>query len=220
MGCPGTGDDDTGDDDTAADDDSATDDDDADDDDSGANGNCDLIQLEPAAWDAGDVGVGCAFEQAITVANIGDAPLDLVEWTFSATSEEFCVSAYFASGEIYPGETRTITVYYEPRDELPDSAYLHVMSNDPSCPDALATQSGTGHLEGEVDEEFVAGGYQDTFPLGDDPVSWTIEVELNGVPAFEGWFWDQVFNAVVFEPYCVPDAGDQITIRYHLLCTC
>ena len=219
LGCPDTGGDDSS-GPPASDDDTTSDDDSADDDDSAAGGACALIQLEPQTWDAGDLGVGCAIEQPITISNIGDEPLELMEVIFSPTSDDFCVSWYFTPGEIYPGEARTVTVYYEPRDELPDSAHLYVMSNDPSCPDAMATQSGTGHFDDEVVEEFEATGFQDTYPLSEQPVPWTVEVELNGSPSFVGWFYDQVFNAVVFEPESVPDVGDLITVRYNLLSQC
>jgi hypothetical protein len=62
--------------------------------------------------------------------------------------------------------------------------------------------------------------WQDTFQLSQDPVIETIEVELNHVPVYVGWDYDEVLGAVVFQPDYVPDTGDLISIRYNLLGDC
>ncbi len=64
--------------------------------------------------------------------------------------------------------------------------------------------------------------------IGDDysvelsqvPVEETIEVEVNGIPVTCGWYYDGIYNAVVFEPDFAPDQGDSVTIRYNILGTC
>jgi hypothetical protein len=62
--------------------------------------------------------------------------------------------------------------------------------------------------------------WQDTFELSEYPVEETIEVELNHVPVYVGWYFDEVINAVIFDPDYIPDTGDLITINYNILGTC
>ena len=130
-----------------------------------------VIELSPATWDFGDHEIGCELEQPITLRNIGSSPLTVYEVVFSPTSDELVSSYYFNDGTVLaPGATETVTVYYEPRDELPDTGYLHVYSNDPAYPDALATQYGAAHLPSlvidEYDQEYV--GLVDILWLTDD----------------------------------------------------
>jgi len=180
-----------------------------------------VISVEPAIWDFGDVGIGATEEQEIAIRNVGSAPLTLYEVVFSPTSDELVFSYYFNDGIVLaPGATDHINIYYEPRDELPDTGYLHVYSNDPVTPDALATQYGDGYLCGEVEDTFVQGGGQDTFALSSVPVEETLALHLDGVPVYVGWYFDGILNAVVFEPDYTPGYGDVITITYNLLCCC
>ena len=118
-----------------------------------------MIQIDPATWDFGDPEIGCEMEQPVTILNVGSAPLELQEVVFAPTSDELDESHYFGPGELLnPGEMETITIFYSPTDELPDTGYLHVYSNDPAHPDALATQFGTAHLAGEVVDEYEQEG--------------------------------------------------------------
>jgi len=124
-----------------------------------ATGLAPMIELDPATWDFGDHEVGCEQEQAITIRNVGSAPLVLEELVFAPTSTELQMSYYFQPGTtLGPNQEQIATVYYVPTDELPDTGYLHVYSNDPAHPDALATQFGTAHLAGEVIDEFEQEG--------------------------------------------------------------
>ena len=121
------------------------------------------IELDPSERDFGDVQAGCEQEVEITIRNVGNAPLYVQEMTFQPTSDEFVISYTFSSPLILEsaGE-EAVTVYYEPRDELVDTAYLHVYSNDPQLPDALATQYGSGHYGTQVVDEFVQDGSNQT----------------------------------------------------------
>ncbi len=117
------------------------------------------LMLDPAVWDFGDLAVGCSAEQAISVMSVGTAPVSMQDVVFAPTSEELEFSYYFGPGTLLnPGEMETITIYYTPCDELPDTGYLNVYSNDPAQPDALATQTGTGHYAEQVCDEFVQTG--------------------------------------------------------------
>jgi hypothetical protein len=61
-----------------------------------------------------------------------------------------------------------------------------------------------------------------TWIPGENPLdaNAAIEVELNGVPVYVGWYHDVVINSVVFEQDYVPDSGDLVRVRYNLLGSC
>jgi len=117
------------------------------------------IQLDPATWDFGNQEIGCDQEQTITIRNVGSSPLQLDEIVFAPTSDELEMGCYIGPGTLMdPGSMEVVTVYYTPTDELPDTGYLHVYSNDPAHPDALATQFGEAFLAAEVVDEFEQEG--------------------------------------------------------------
>jgi len=118
-----------------------------------------MILLDPAEWNFDDLAVGCEQELTVSVYNMGSAPLELREVVFTPTSDEMSLSWYFGPyTQLDPSETEEVTIYYAPTDEIPDTGYLHVYSNDPAQPDALATQTGTAHLVGEVIDSFEQQG--------------------------------------------------------------
>jgi hypothetical protein len=117
------------------------------------------IQLDPTTWDFGNQEIGCDQELTVTIRNIGSAPLELEEVVFAPTSDELEMGCYIGPGTLLdPGGMEVVSVYYMPTDELPDTGYLHVYSNDPAHPDALATQFGEAYLASEVVDEFVQEG--------------------------------------------------------------
>jgi hypothetical protein len=117
------------------------------------------IQLDPATWDFGEHEIGCDLEQTVTIRNVGSAPLEIGEVFFAPTSDELVMGCYIGPGTLLdPGAMESVTVYYTPTDELPDTGYLHVYSNDPAQPDALATQFGAAYLAAEVVDEFAQEG--------------------------------------------------------------
>ena len=121
------------------------------------------IELDPAEHDFGDLPVGCEQEIEVAIRNVGNAPLLLYEIVFGPTSEELVFSFYFSEGAVLDGgQDEAITVYYEPQDELADTGYIHVYSNDPERPDVLATQFGTAHYGSAVVDEFVQEGNDST----------------------------------------------------------
>jgi len=115
-----------------------------------------MIELDPWEWDFGDHEIGCEQEQEITIRNVGTAPLDLQSLVFSPTSDELQLSFYFPEGTILgPNQEQVATVHYSPVDAQADTGYLHVYSNDPWNPNALATQQGDAHLTDAVVDEYV-----------------------------------------------------------------
>jgi hypothetical protein len=114
------------------------------------------IEIDPADHTFDDVGVGCEHEVEITITNVGWGRLELTGVVFAPTSDEFEYAFYFGPGSyLEPNESESIKVYYTPRDELQDTAYLHVYSDDPAHPDAVATITGSAYLCPEVEDTFV-----------------------------------------------------------------
>lgn len=117
------------------------------------------IELAPSEWTSEDHAVGCEQEVEISITNVGSSPLALEDVVFAPTSDEFEFSYYFGPGTLLnPGEFEVVTVYYTPRDELPDTGYLHVYSDDPAHPDALAMQYGVAHLTEGICDTFEQEG--------------------------------------------------------------
>jgi len=112
-----------------------------------------VIELDPAEVDFGEPEIGCGREQEIAIRNTGSATLVLEQIEFSPSSDEYEFSGYPDDGTtLAPGETHTVTIYYEPRDDQEDTGTVHVHSNDPWTPDALATQRGAGTLTSWVED--------------------------------------------------------------------
>ena len=167
-----------------------------------ATGLAPMIELNPSTFDFGDDEIGCDKEQEIEVWNMGSAPLILDDVVFAPTSDEMLVSYYFDAGTaIDPGQMQLVTVYYRPRDELPDTGYLHIYSNDPAHPDALATQYGTAHLAEEVTDEYEQEGNNWT------DILWVVD---NSCSMYE----EQSNLAVNFASFL--DIIDVLDIDYHV----
>lgn len=60
---------------------------------------------------------------------------------------------------------------------------------------------------------------RDDFPLSEQPVPETVEVFINGIPAW-GWTYEAADNTVLFSADAAPEAGADIRIDYHLLGEC
>jgi len=58
--------------------------------------------------------------------------------------------------------------------------------------------------------------WHDTFPLNATPIEESIEVYLDGVPAYAGWTYEPIVNAILFDPDYLPDDGDVIDVYYHV----
>jgi len=99
-----------------------------------------------------------------------------------------------------------------------------------ACPryeDAVAVTSGVSEsicdaawADTLATVAWASSSLEDTFALSHTPVEGTIRVEIDGVQAFDGWDYDEVVEAVVFQPGYVPQTGDRITIHYHLPGSC
>ena len=60
-------------------------------------------------------------------------------------------------------------------------------------------------------------GLSDTFPLTSVPLDGMLEVSLDGTPTYTGWYYDGIYNAVVFEAAYIPAEDTVIEITYDLM---
>ncbi len=117
-----------------------------------------VIEVDPVDIDFGDVPIGCVAEADVIVSNVGSLAFDLANVVFAPSSDEMFLSYYFQPGMMQPGISETITVHYEPRDELPDTGYLTLSTNMPASATVTITAVGNGVLGDEVTDTFVANG--------------------------------------------------------------
>jgi len=116
-------------------------------------GGCEAprLQISPSVWHFDDLPVGCPQTQRITLHNVGSAPLHIHDIAASFTSDDFSVTGLPETEVILPPRQWTaFTVYYEPQNEYPDSAFFVVNSNDPTEPATEVTITGEAHFSHEV----------------------------------------------------------------------
>ena len=118
-----------------------------------------VIDINPGEYDFGSLYVGCDSSQPLTISNIGTADLIVDNFLFSTASNDLSFDALEAVNgplpwTIPPNQQVDVFVDYAPLDELPDSAFLTVTSNDPYLPEALVTQDGLGEIFGENSDLF------------------------------------------------------------------
>jgi hypothetical protein len=81
--------------------------------------------------------VGCDVAGNISIGNDGNDLLIVQVPSFESSSSELALDASGYPLEIGPGDVATIEVVYRPLDETPDSAVVHLSSNDPFGSDAV-----------------------------------------------------------------------------------
>jgi hypothetical protein len=118
-----------------------------------------VIDINPSEYDFGSLYVGCDSSQPLTITNIGTADLIVDNFTFSTASNDLSFDALEAVNgplpwTIPPSQQVDVFVDYAPLDELSDSAFLTVTSNDPYQPEKLVTQDGLGEIFGENSDLF------------------------------------------------------------------
>jgi hypothetical protein len=130
-----------------------------------AEGLAPAIQIDPPSWDFGNHELGCVGAQDFELRNIGRAPLTIQEVAFedlSGANELLLTASPGAGTVLQPGEVTVATVSYTPVDVTPDSGVLHVLSDDPSMPDAIASQYGTAHYGATNIDAFYQEGNNST----------------------------------------------------------
>ena len=124
------------------------------------NGSAPVIEIDPYYHDFGLTLIGCDNEKEVVISNIGN--VDLV-----VTSLDFYVT-YPAELEITlheeingplpwvipPSSSKNVMVGHEPYDELTDSGFIEVRSNDPITPMARADQVADGDFAIDLIDNF------------------------------------------------------------------
>ena len=131
------------------------------------SGDAPIITVTPDYYDFGNVYLGCDDTIPVEIGNIGNSNLILsdIEY-FASLPVDFSLIEYETQvGElpitIAPGETIELNVDYIPLDDLDDSAYIEITSNDPATPIAYADQDGLGGYEAWILDIFVQDGTVD-----------------------------------------------------------
>ncbi len=131
------------------------------------SGDAPVIKITPEYYDFGMVYLGCDDSIPIEIENIGNSNLIIsdIEY-FASLPVDFGMQGYEASWgalpiTIAPGDIIDVNVEYIPLDDQDDSAYLEVMSNDPTKPVATAEQDGLGDYFGWNIDSYTQDGTVD-----------------------------------------------------------
>ena len=136
-----------------------------------AEGLAPSIAIEPSVFDFGNPELGCVSQLEITIANVGRAPLEIEEegiWFEDLGGNgEMSLVHNLPDGLVLDplaegGSEVTVQVHYVPIDVQPDTGVLHIESNDPSSPDATATQYGIAQLGASNIDEYLQEGNSQT----------------------------------------------------------
>ena len=123
------------------------------------NGVAPVIDLSPPEFNFGTLYIGCDADEIFTVTNVGTTDLVVTNVDFTTASWDLSHDLNEATNgplpwTIAPGEIRQITVSNIPFDELPDSSFLLVDSNDPFTPQVASVIEGNGEFFGEGADTF------------------------------------------------------------------
>lgn len=124
------------------------------------NGSAPVIDLDPVYYDFGTTYIGCDEAMDVRVSNIGDVDLVVSDLRFFVTyPTELSVDQNeeingLLPWIISPGDSKDVTVYHVPFDELSDTSFLEVDSNDPVSPTVAADQIAEGDFIRDVSDEF------------------------------------------------------------------
>jgi hypothetical protein len=128
------------------------------------DGSAPIIDINPNYFDLGATFVGCDNETNIEISNIGDVDLIIsdIDYFVSFPADMLLSINETINGPfpwtIPPSILKIITIGHEPLDELDDSAFLEIESNDPFTPIARADQDAIGYFSSSVTDEFEQEG--------------------------------------------------------------
>ena len=124
------------------------------------NGSAPVIYMDPAYYDFGTTLIGCDGTSNVTISNIGNVDLIVTDLRFFVTfPTELSIDPNDEINgplpwTIPPGDSKEVTVYHVPFDEITDISFLEVDSNDPATPVAIADQTAEGDFISDVNDEF------------------------------------------------------------------
>lgn len=128
------------------------------------SGDAPVITVTPDYHDFGTVYLGCDDTLEIEVGNIGNSNLIISDLEyFSSLPVDFSMEEYESLHgplpiTVAPGTTIDFHVDYLPLDDLDDSAYIEITSNDPASPLAWADHDALGDYENWVLDNFTQDG--------------------------------------------------------------
>lgn len=101
------------------------------------------IAVDPARWDFGSLEVGAEATTTVTVSNVGEGPLTISAWGWTATDLD--MEAFEGAPMVLgAGESTDVPVRYAPSGAGVDEGTLTVSSDDPDTPSTGAQLFGAG----------------------------------------------------------------------------
>lgn len=114
------------------------------------NGDAPLLSIEPPSLYFGDISIGCAIEETITLRNNGNLNLIISNVTQMATLPTDIVADFGSlpnlPWELIPGQELDFNILYEPTDVNLDESQITVNSNDPVNSEVIIVQEGYGDI--------------------------------------------------------------------------
>ena len=112
-----------------------------------------IIDVSPAEFDFGQMYIGCEDTLPLVVSNLGNADLEVSEFSFNTAGDLYFDANEAANGQlpwiISPNSSVDVFIDYFPLDEFSDTSYLTTLSSDLATPSNLTVQYGTGLAYGD-----------------------------------------------------------------------
>ena len=117
-----------------------------------------IIDVSPAEFDFGQMYIGCEDTLPLVVSNLGNADLEVSEFSFNTAGDLYFDANEAANGQlpwiISPNSSVDVFIDYFPLDEFSDTSYLTTLSSDLATPSNLTVQYGTGLAYGNSRDLF------------------------------------------------------------------
>ena len=123
-------------------------------------GSAPVIALDPYYHDFGTTLIGCDDEKEIIISNVGDVDLVVFALDFYISyPAEMEISLHEDINgplpwTISPSDSKNVLIGHEPYDELTDSGFIEVSSNDPITPVDRADQVADGDFALDLVDDF------------------------------------------------------------------
>jgi hypothetical protein len=125
-----------------------------------------MVEIHPPSFDFGNFELGCYNDIDVFIGNVGRAPLEIFDtWiddTSSAGGEFMEMNGVSPGTVVLPNSWTATSITYHPIDVTADFVQLHVESNDPVSPDAMANLTGVGHYEQVILDQYLQEGNNQT----------------------------------------------------------
>lgn len=103
------------------------------------------IEVSPASLDFGEVIRGASRMLEVTLSSTGTSSLELAAVALAPdASRDLAIAPFPTDLRLAPGDSATVEVTYDPKDDGPDSGALLIQSDDPERPLVAVPLTGTG----------------------------------------------------------------------------